>query len=567
MLYVLNTKLINKMIVAVVVLMVGFYTNVALAQDDVLTEDAGVKPGSFFYFFDTAGEWMRLNLLTFNGVKKTKLKVKYEEERIAELKEIVEENPGSENIKKLREKISKRVDDISSDINEFDEGGKDISDIVEKINNNFVRHQGVLEDLLEKVPDEAKEAIERALESARDGHARAENILLSQHRKGYVSAEEARDILEKNIEKIRQRIDVALEKAEQISDDDPKKEHFEEIIESRIEHLERRIIDVESGKEIVELRLKLRDKRRDAVERLFEVREIMKRHATSTKEVLIKIRDGSFDSESFEERAAHAIEEAEKELEDAETLFAEAGGSGMEIPESVEKLIRNAKNHLDNSLVAFEERRLGEAFGQAVASYKHSRNALTALKRLLGDDAGDDEHENVNDVGERVKDDVCIAIFKPVCGVNGKTYSNKCRARVAGVEILHEGNCEESDKDRTGNDKSGDNGGSSGSDNALDEVLKDHIEDDVIVGIIDGSFSPRKVTIKKGTKVKWINKNDRRIWPASNIHPTHAIYSGFDARRGIEPGDDYSFVFNRVGIWNYHDHLRPSVTGVIVVEE
>ncbi|RLC37756.1 MAG: hypothetical protein DRH33_05525 [Candidatus Nealsonbacteria bacterium] len=39
---------------------------------------------------------------------------------------------------------------------------------------------------------------------------------------------------------------------------------------------------------------------------------------------------------------------------------------------------------------------------------------------------------------------VCISLWDPVCGKDGKTYSNACWAKVAGVEILHKGVCKES---------------------------------------------------------------------------------------------------------------------------
>lgn len=37
---------------------------------------------------------------------------------------------------------------------------------------------------------------------------------------------------------------------------------------------------------------------------------------------------------------------------------------------------------------------------------------------------------------------VCPSIYAPVCGVNGRTYSSSCDARVAGMNIAHNGACE-----------------------------------------------------------------------------------------------------------------------------
>lgn len=83
----------------------------------------------------------------------------------------------------------------------------------------------------------------------------------------------------------------------------------------------------------------------------------------------------------------------------------------------------------------------------------------------------------------------------------------------------------------------------------------------------DGKFTPDLVKIKKGETVKWKNKTDRFIWPASAIHPTHQIYPEFDARRGIAPSEEYSFTFDKAGIWKYHDHLKPSTFGTVEVTE
>ena len=88
----------------------------------------------------------------------------------------------------------------------------------------------------------------------------------------------------------------------------------------------------------------------------------------------------------------------------------------------------------------------------------------------------------------------------------------------------------------------------------------------VVIQMNETEFSPAKITIKKGKAVKFINEGKESHWPASNIHPTHAIYPEFDPKRGIAPGDSWSFIFDRVGSWRMHDHLFPRITGVIIVE-
>lgn len=94
------------------------------------------------------------------------------------------------------------------------------------------------------------------------------------------------------------------------------------------------------------------------------------------------------------------------------------------------------------------------------------------------------------------------------------------------------------------------------------------------ISITDAGFEPKEVKIKKGETVSWINESSRSSWPASALHPTHAVYpegggcigSAFDACRGLETGEEFSFLFNHAGTWKYHDHLAPSRTGTVIVE-
>jgi plastocyanin len=103
---------------------------------------------------------------------------------------------------------------------------------------------------------------------------------------------------------------------------------------------------------------------------------------------------------------------------------------------------------------------------------------------------------------------------------------------------------------------------------------------EVIIKITNNGFVPKEVEVTKGTKVTWVNESSNPSWPASAVHPTHRVYPGsgiekcgtseekniFDACRNLKPGEKWSFTFNKVGEWYYHDHSNPSFTGEITVK-
>jgi plastocyanin len=79
------------------------------------------------------------------------------------------------------------------------------------------------------------------------------------------------------------------------------------------------------------------------------------------------------------------------------------------------------------------------------------------------------------------------------------------------------------------------------------------------------NFEPSKVRIKKGTKVVFKNTDEVSRWPASNLHPTHGIYPEFDPQKEVVPNSEWSFIFDKIGVWKYHDHLLPQIRGEIEV--
>ena len=89
-----------------------------------------------------------------------------------------------------------------------------------------------------------------------------------------------------------------------------------------------------------------------------------------------------------------------------------------------------------------------------------------------------------------------------------------------------------------------------------------------IVFNAEGKYNPVYLKIKKGEKVTWLNQGSGNIWPAVGPHPTHDQYTEFDAKRKIQPGENFSFTFDRVGIWQYHNHIDGGqMVGMVEVSE
>lgn len=96
----------------------------------------------------------------------------------------------------------------------------------------------------------------------------------------------------------------------------------------------------------------------------------------------------------------------------------------------------------------------------------------------------------------------------------------------------------------------------------------------VVISYETEGFSPNAITIKKGDAVLFKNESSDDIWPASGPHPAHTTYptkggcigSTFDACAKIPPGGSWTFTFDIVGTWSYHDHLNSGRTGMIIVQ-
>ncbi len=79
-------------------------------------------------------------------------------------------------------------------------------------------------------------------------------------------------------------------------------------------------------------------------------------------------------------------------------------------------------------------------------------------------------------------------------------------------------------------------------------------------------FSPSPININVNDWVFFKNTSSTEMWVASNPHPGHTDYPGFDAGKKIAPGANYKFQFTKAGTWGYHNHFNPSQEGSVVVK-
>ena len=90
-------------------------------------------------------------------------------------------------------------------------------------------------------------------------------------------------------------------------------------------------------------------------------------------------------------------------------------------------------------------------------------------------------------------------------------------------------------------------------------------EGSVVVNVTDDGFKPESVEVEAGNTVVFENVGGEAHWPASDDHPTHEEYPGFDPKKPVPPGEEWVFTFGRPGNWGYHDHMNPYLTGEIKV--
>lgn len=76
------------------------------------------------------------------------------------------------------------------------------------------------------------------------------------------------------------------------------------------------------------------------------------------------------------------------------------------------------------------------------------------------------------------------------------------------------------------------------------------------VAITASGFFPASISVKLGTAVTWTNRDKTPHQVISDPHPTHTQLPLLDSG-ALSPGDAYTYTFEAVGTFGYHDEFHP----------
>lgn len=369
-------------------------TEETITISDLETGEPKVLPTSPFYFFKEMSRGLRV-LITFNPAAKAELELKFANEKAAEVKKITETQPqNAEAIQKALENYQKTQTKLRARFEALKETSQNpnVDNLLNKLTDRVVKHEKLFEEISFKFKE--KENIAKAVRKTMEGSenvigeaskkddaakfsSRLERVLLEE-KGGDLKHARSMEIIDRFSGKAPTEIKEALGRL---------REEFSERLESDIDNLVEK-----KGEEA--LKEKITGTPGDFAKRSVIIEEIQKRTGerlsqtigkamSRLEEIIDKDADIAQKAKEQIDRAEKMIQEAEKKIQTASTL------------------LRQAKERLNNAKSAFEEKKYGEAFGQARSAEVLARNALRSFEKEKPETGGIKQH--LSELTEKIR--------------------------------------------------------------------------------------------------------------------------------------------------------------------
>jgi len=368
-------------------------------DENVQPEDLGVKeptllPDSPFYFLKDWGRGIR-SFFTFNPIAKAELKERFASEKLMELKKMQEKGKGTQAIQKAAESYREELERVKKaveKIKEKAEENKRVNSFLDKFIKHQLLHQRLLQKLETQVPPEAFQKIKEA----RERHIEKFGEVMTR--------------LEENKEKIRERLE----------------KNLQEVKGSEFKNFK----NLEILKYLEE---KVPEEAKEAIQKARE--NILKRLELKIEEMpqqqLEKFRSYTEKIAGEKEKQMEILESLKARLEDKPLLQQKILQSREAVLEKIRTRVRAADcPEIDKPAPDFCKE------GRLIIE-KDEKGCIINFRCVIPEKV--EPTLPLKPGGEEKK--VCITLWDPVCGKDGKTYSNECYAELAGVEIAYRGVC------------------------------------------------------------------------------------------------------------------------------
>lgn len=363
-------------------------------------------PDSSFYFLKN---WARgiQEVVTFNPVKRVELKLKVANEKLMEMKAMAKKTNEPELLEKATENYQQEMEKVkqkAQKIKQTAQESPEVNKFMDKFVSQQILHQKLLQKLESQVPTQALAKIQEARETHLENF---KDVMLKLEDK----------------EKISERLEKVLEAQRGSEFKDFKNLEVLKSLEEKMPEAAKTAIQ--------QAQVTIREKLKEKIERM----EAPK--AEQLKSYIQKISgDSEKQLEVIEDMKVEVKEEFRNGLEEGQTKLLE--NINLEKGINCPALAWGPGYCKEGRFVVEKIPETGCYMPKCVEFEKIANPPGPTTPVGPGPILGPTGPET-----KTPSTKACIEVWKPVCGKDGKTYSNACFAKLAGVGIDYNGTCPE----------------------------------------------------------------------------------------------------------------------------
>jgi len=377
-----------------------------VTAEDLKIKEPKLLPSSPFYFLK---DWWRDSKLafTFNPVKKATLRQRITDEKLLEIRKMVEQGAKTKILEKAKNKYEIQQRKLGTAIEKIKERKIKKPEQIETFREKFTRHQILHNKILEKLEDKVSEEGYAKIKEMRETH-------IQRFGETMLKLEDA--------DKIPERIEKAFENIKGSELKDFKHLEFLKEVKEKMQDEEPREVFQQAEERITEkFKTRIEQMVPERQERIKVYIKNLPGNKEKQLEILEEIKERFQDKKEIRERLEQGREELLEKIGEENLLPRHSNCPSWTAP---------APGFCKDGRVIVKK----DEKGCPLAPVCITAEKIQKIKEV--------QAAPVRPIEKLEKEQVCTQIWDPVCGKNGKTYSNACMAKISGQGIAHKGICE-----------------------------------------------------------------------------------------------------------------------------